>query len=96
MQPEEPAPATETKQLEIEKPAPRPNDAGYTIWIKNLPESVDADQLKKAFKGYGTIIKSRVPQDREGDSLCYGFIEFEEKEAASKAIKEMDRAKFNG
>lgn len=57
---------------------------------------MDADQLKKAFKGYGTIIKSRVPQDREGDSLCYGFIEFEEKEAASKAIKEMDRAKFNG
>jgi RNA recognition motif-containing protein len=71
-------------------------DTGFQIQIKNLPDSVDADQLKKAFKGYGDIIKSRVPMDREGQSLCYGFVEFEDKEAAHKAVKEMDRAKFNG
>jgi RNA recognition motif-containing protein len=51
--------------------------------------------LKKAFKSYGTIASSSVPT-HEGDSLGFGFIEFESEQPALKAIKEMDRAKFNG
>jgi RNA recognition motif-containing protein len=52
--------------------------------------------LKKAFKSYGAINSSNVPSSRDGESLCYGFIEFDSEQPALKAIKEMDRAKFNG
>ena len=31
-----------------------------------------------------------------GESKCYGFVEFDSKEAALNAAKKMDRAKFNG
>ena len=64
--------------------------------IDNLPPSVDSDQLRKAFKGYGNIMNSSVPTNRDGNNSGHGFVEFENMESALKAIKEMDRAKFNG
>lgn len=41
-------------------------------------------------------MSSSVPTNRDGSNSGHGFVEFEKMESALKAIKEMDRAKFNG
>ena len=68
---------------------------GYSVHISNLPFCVDKEQLKEAFRQYGTIRHSHVNLDEKGNSRGFGVVEFESKEAADKAVEDMDRASFN-
>lgn len=74
----------------------REKQPGFTIRCDNLPENVDSLLLKKAFKDFGRIEYCRVIENDYGESKCYGFVEFDTKEAAHSAAKKMDRARFNG
>lgn len=69
---------------------------GYTIRCDNLPEDVDSLLLRRAFNDFGRVKYCRVIENDYGESKCYGFVEFETKEAAHNAAKKMDRARFNG
>jgi len=60
--------------------------ANFTnVFVKNLAATVDDDALNALFKPYGEIQSAVVQKDEEGKSKGFGFVNFVEHEAASKA-----------
>lgn len=60
------------------------------VYVKNLHESVLEDKLREVFEKYGTLTSVVVMKDAEGKSKGFGFVCFEDTEAASKAVEELD------
>ena len=57
------------------------------IFIKNLHKDINQQQLYDLFSSFGNILSCKVALDDHGRSKGYGFIHFETKEAAEKAIE---------
>lgn len=67
------------------------------VYVGNLSWGIDTDQLKQAFEQFGNIVDAIVVTDRQtGRSRGFGFVEFEEEEAAQKAIDEMNGKDLDG
>ncbi|KAG5572311.1 hypothetical protein H5410_062077 [Solanum commersonii] len=66
------------------------------LWVCNL-NSVTADEdLYTIFARFGTVASAEIIRDREtGDSHCYVFIEFKDKEACELAYFKMDNAQID-
>ncbi|KAH8956751.1 hypothetical protein BDL97_07G058800 [Sphagnum fallax] len=64
------------------------------VYVKNLAESTGEDELRKAFEAYGPISSVVVMRDAEGRSKCFGFVNFEHAEDASKAVEGLNGKKF--
>jgi polyadenylate-binding protein len=64
------------------------------VYVKNLAESTGEDELQKAFEAYGPISSAVVMRDAEGRSKCFGFVNFEHAEDASKAVEGLNGKKF--
>ena len=66
------------------------------LYVKNLPEAVTEEGLKKAFEEFGTVLSARVMNKKvynnatgveEPRAYSFGFVYFETKEAAAKAVE---------
>jgi len=66
-----------------------------TIYVSNLPFSIDDAQLAKLFNKY-QVKTTHVVQSISGRSRGYGFVEFETEEDQQKAIKEMENFEVKG
>jgi len=64
------------------------------VFVKNLEESIDDAKLKAMFGVYGAITSAVVMKDDAGKSRCFGFVNFEQHEQASKACAELNGKKF--
>ncbi|KAH0773390.1 hypothetical protein KY290_010527 [Solanum tuberosum] len=52
------------------------------LWVCNLNSVTEEEDLYTIFARFGTVASAEIIRDREtGDSHCYGFIEFKDKEA---------------
>jgi len=60
-----------------------------TIFVANLPFSVDDEELVQMFKKCGSIKTAHVVTNR-GRSKGFGFVEFETQDGQKKAIEEME------
>lgn len=60
------------------------------VYIKNFPESINEDKLKEIFEAYGVITSYRVMCDEGGKSRGFGFVAFEDPEAAEQAVTDMN------
>jgi len=60
------------------------------VYIKNFPESISEDKLKEIFEAYGVITSYRVMCDEGGKSRGFGFVAFEDPEAAEQAVTDMN------
>ena len=60
------------------------------VYVKNLHESVDEDKLKEVFGAIGKLTSVVIMKDGEGKSKGFGFVCFEESEAASEAVEKLD------
>jgi polyadenylate-binding protein len=67
------------------------NDAN--LFIKNLDHNVNVKELHEFLKDYGIVI-AKLNTNKEGESLGYGYIQFENKEAAEKALGQLQGAKI--
>ena len=82
-------------------PAIRKSGEG-NIFIKNLDKRIDNKALFDTFSDYGNILSCKVAVDLQGESKGYGFIHFENTEAADNAIERvngksiLDRVVFVG
>ncbi|XP_033095611.1 polyadenylate-binding protein 1A-like [Anneissia japonica] len=57
----------------------------YTnVFIKNLSEEISDDQLMEMFCKYGKIVSAKVMRDDDAKSRGFGFVRFEDHEAASQ------------
>jgi RNA recognition motif-containing protein len=66
-----------------------------TIYIGNIPWSIDEDQLKSYFSEHGQVLSARIITERAtGRSKGYGFVEVEEADA--EKIIELNGAEMDG
>eukprot|EP00158_Paraphelidium_tribonemae_P009005 Partr_v1_DN28747_c1_g1_i1_m62807 putative poly(A) binding protein, cytoplasmic len=66
------------------------------VFVKNMPESMDDEQLNKIFSEFGSISSAAVSHDENGKSKCFGFVNFENHEDAAKAVEALNNKEFDG
>jgi RNA recognition motif-containing protein len=67
------------------------------VYVGNLPFSVGFKELKEIFSHCGKVIDSTVIVNKfSGRSKGFGFVTFESKKEAEKAIAEMNEKEVNG
>ncbi|KAJ3043632.1 Protein phosphatase PP2A regulatory subunit B [Rhizophlyctis rosea] len=66
------------------------------IYVKNLDESVDDEGFRALFEPYGVVTSAVVSKDENGASRGFGFVNFEDHEAAHKATEELHEKEING
>ncbi|KAJ1271782.1 hypothetical protein BS78_06G152400 [Paspalum vaginatum] len=65
------------------------------VFVKNLSESTTKEDLLKIFGEYGNITSAVVMAGTDGKSRCFGFINFEDPDAAAHAVQELNGKKIN-
>ncbi|KAJ7560655.1 hypothetical protein O6H91_04G139300 [Diphasiastrum complanatum] len=66
------------------------------IYVKNLAETTGEDELRQIFGTYGTISSAVVIRDVDGNSKCFGFVNFEHGDDAAKAVEALNGKKIEG
>lgn len=66
------------------------------VYIKNFGEELDDDHLRELFEQYGKIISAKVMYDGNGKSRGFGFVSFEEPEAAERAVTLLNGSEMGG
>merc|ERR1712190_198614 len=74
----------------------RRNYTGANLYVKNLSPDVDDGKLTEMFINFGTITSAKVMKEASGKSRGFGFVAFEKKEAATRAIHEMTNTLHHG
>jgi len=74
----------------------RRNHTGANLYVKNLSPDVDDAKLREMFVNFGTITSAKVMREPSGKSRGFGFVAFEKKEAATRAIHEMTNTLHHG
>lgn len=70
---------------------------GKTLFIKNIPFSVDSPELEKHFSAYGPMEYALICKDSmTGHSRGSGFIQFKEKQHADECLKNADSLHLKG
>jgi len=69
---------------------------GVNLYVKNLDDSVDSDELRRNFEAHGAITSAKVMLDDNGRSKGFGFVCFEKPDDATKAVVEMNNRMLNG
>eukprot|EP01006_Ploeotia_vitrea_P048977 TRINITY_DN67293_c4_g1_i1.p1 TRINITY_DN67293_c4_g1~~TRINITY_DN67293_c4_g1_i1.p1 ORF type:complete len:661 (+),score=126.63 TRINITY_DN67293_c4_g1_i1:61-2043(+) len=58
------------------------------LYIRNLDDTVDDEKLRESFAPFGTIISAKVMREIDGVvSKGFGFVSFQEADAANKALE---------
>ncbi|EME27649.1 poly(A) binding / translation initiation factor [Galdieria sulphuraria] len=63
---------------------------GVNLYVRNLPDDMDEEGLRKEFSNFGTLTSCRVMRDDKGVSRGFGFVCFSTPEEATKAVTEMN------
>ncbi|PKA65835.1 Polyadenylate-binding protein 2 [Apostasia shenzhenica] len=65
------------------------------IFIKNLDKAIDNKALHDTFSAFGTILSCKVATDPSGQSKGYGFVQFDQEQAAQNAIEKLNGMLLN-
>lgn len=60
------------------------------IFIKNLEKAIDNKALRDIFSVFGKIVSCKVETDEFGRSKGFGFVQFDQDEAAQNAIEKLN------
>jgi RNA recognition motif-containing protein len=67
------------------------------LYVGSLPYSVDENTLRGLFEPFGELLSVAVIMDKfSGQSKGFGFVEFEDSDAAEKAIAEINDKEVDG
>lgn len=60
------------------------------VYVKNFGEDMTDDKLKDMFEKYGTITSHKVMSKDDGKSRGFGFVAFEDPNAADRAVADLN------
>ncbi|KAI3996233.1 hypothetical protein MKX01_026701 [Papaver californicum] len=63
---------------------------GSNLYLKNLDDTINDENLRELFSEFGTITSCKVMLDPQGQSRGSGFVAFSTSEEATKALNEMN------
>jgi nucleolin len=87
------SPEPETKKAKTEEVSSEP----ATLFVGRLSWNIDDAWLQREFEKYPGVTSARVISDRAtGRSKGYGYVDFESKTVAEKALEEMQGAELDG
>lgn len=66
------------------------------VYVKNFGDALDDDKLREMFATCGSIVSCKVMTDDGGKCRGFGFVSFEEHEAAQKAVDELNNTEVGG
>jgi len=66
------------------------------VFIKNLDESVEESELEVLFTKFGDVTSVIVAKDDQGNSKCFGFVNYRSHEAAAAACEELNDSEYKG
>jgi len=66
------------------------------VYVKNIDLEASDDEVKDLFTPFGAITSFYVEKDQEGKSRGFGFVNYEEHEAAVKAVESLNDQDFKG
>eukprot|EP00742_Colponemidia_sp_Colp-10_P000090 GILJ01000100.1.p1 GENE.GILJ01000100.1~~GILJ01000100.1.p1 ORF type:complete len:623 (-),score=111.24 GILJ01000100.1:212-2080(-) len=66
------------------------------IYVKNLPTAWDEEKMKEVFGAAGPISSAVLMRGEDNSSKEFGFINFENPEAAKKAVDDFNEKDFDG
>lgn len=66
------------------------------VYVKNLPNDVTQDKLRKLFEHHGEISKVVLPPAKPGKEKRFGFVHFEQRSSALKALKNTEKYELDG
>jgi len=70
---------------------------GTTIFVGNISYDTTEDQLKEVFSQVGNVVSFRLKYDHEtGRAKGFGFCEYEDKETAMSARRNLNGTELNG
>ncbi|CAI2172227.1 5796_t:CDS:2 [Funneliformis geosporum] len=67
-----------------------------TIYVANIPWSVNEQMLRELGTKYGEVASVRLPLDFEGRARGFGFIEYNDEEVAQKALESINGYEYEG
>uniref|UniRef100_A0A2R5LLW1 Putative rna-binding protein n=1 Tax=Ornithodoros turicata TaxID=34597 RepID=A0A2R5LLW1_9ACAR len=79
-----------------------PAEPDSTLFVKNLNFATTEDSLRRHFKSCGTILEVTIATKKDPKnvgqhlSMGYGFVQFQKKKYAKKALKELQRSQLDG
>jgi len=79
-----------------ERIAENSNKKYTNVFIKNLDEKVDDDQLRQIFTPFGAIKSAVVMKDEQGKSKGFGFVNFGTPEEAETAVQALHDTELEG
>lgn len=85
-----------SSQASVASPTAAPKVQNANLYIKNLSETVDDEELHKMFAQFGEITSARIMRDEKNVSRCFGFVCFANAEDATRAVTEMHLKLVNG
>ncbi|KAE8723750.1 Polyadenylate-binding protein 8 [Hibiscus syriacus] len=65
------------------------------VYVKNLSESTSDEDLKTIFGEFGPITSAAVMRESDGKSKGFGFVNFENADAAARAVVSLNGKKFD-
>ncbi|XP_052085612.1 polyadenylate-binding protein 4-like [Mytilus californianus] len=60
------------------------------VYVKNFRDDMSEDELKDIFEPFGKLINVKIMSDIDGKSRGFGFVSYEEPEAAEKAVEDLN------
>ncbi|KAF4551023.1 DNA repair metallo-beta-lactamase-like protein [Elsinoe fawcettii] len=71
-------------------------DPSKILYVGNLFFDLTPEKLKAAFEPFGNVVNCKIVTDSSGLSKGFGYVEFDDVNDATTAIKELDQTELEG
>jgi len=66
------------------------------LFVKNLPANTTPKELFELFSTYGSIISIKLKQNRNGECIGYGYVNYEDSQSAEDALNKLNDYELMG
>jgi polyadenylate-binding protein len=72
------------------------SDEHTNLFVKNLPSTTTPKDLYELFNKYGNTISIKLKQNKNGECLGYGYVNYEDSQSAVNALENLNDCEFMG